>query len=186
MANISDFLGQMSTGGARPNQFQVEIPELPWATQSKEASTAIRFLCRAATLPASTIQDIQASYRGRPVHFAGERTFQPWVVDIYNDNNFLIRTALEEWSTNILRYGSTKGSIVPSSYYTEMDVVQLDRNDHAVKAYRFFNVYPTNIGPVQLAFDQNAAIEEFQVEFTYNYFAPIDDPYIFTEISSAA
>ncbi len=175
MADISDFVAQMSQGGARPNQFRVTL-NFPSAAGSGQvpAGQALEFLCRAATLPASNIQDIVVGYRGRPVHFAGERDFQPWNISVLNDNDFLIRNTLETWSNSIANYQTTNGILSPLAYTTQMYVTQLDRQDRPIKEYRFVDAYPISIGDIQLAYDQNNTIEEFGVTFVYNYFTTTD------------
>lgn len=171
MTTISAFKAQMQGGGARPNQFRVELTFPAFVgSVGAAAGNAAQFLCRSAQLPASTIEDITAAYRGRPVHFAGERTFQPWTISVLNDNNFLIRNVMEKWSNGVLNYTATNGILRPSDYQVDMSVYQLDRNDNIIKTYKFYDAYPTNVGAIQLAFDQNNAIEEFEVEFVYNYF----------------
>ena len=40
----------------------------------------------------------------------------------------------------------------------------------SIKSYKFIDAMPTNIGAIQLDFDQQNQIEQFDVEFTYNYF----------------
>lgn len=171
MATISSFKAQMQGGGARPNQFRVELtfPAFVGSIASA-AGNAAQFLCRTATLPASTVEDITAGYRGRPVHFAGERTFQPWSISVYNDTNFLIRNVMEKWTNGVLNYTTTNGIMRPSDYQVDMSVYQLDRNDRVIKTYRFYDAYPTNIGQIQLDFETNNQIETFDVEITYNYF----------------
>lgn len=171
MATISAFKAQMQGGGARPNQFRVELtfPAFVGSIASA-AGNAAQFLCKSAVLPASTVDDITALYRGRPVHFAGERTFAPWTISVYNDTNFLIRNVMERWQNAILNYTATNGVLRPSDYQVDMSVYQLDRNDRVIKTYRFFDAYPTNIGQIQLDFESNNQIELFDVEFTYNYF----------------
>lgn len=171
MATISAFKAQMQGGGARPNQFRVELtfPAFVGSIASA-AGGAAQFLCKSAQLPASTVEDITSLYRGRPVHFAGERTFQPWSISVYNDTDFLIRNTMERWQNNILNYTSTNGIMRPTDYQVDMSVYQLDRNDRIIKTYRFYDAYPTNVGQIQLDFESNNQIETFEVDFTYNYF----------------
>ena len=173
MSTISGFVAQMQGGGARPNQFRVELtfPSFIGSVASA-AGNAAQFLCRASSLPASTIEDITASYRGRPVHFAGERTFQPSSVSVFNDTNFLIRNVMETWMNGVLNYSATNGIMRPSDYQVDMAVYQLDRNDSIIKSYKFYNAYPVSVGPIALDFEQNNQIELFDVEFVYNYFIP--------------
>jgi hypothetical protein len=134
------------------------------------AGTRAQFLCKAAQLPASTIENIPVLYRGRPVNFAGERTFQPWTVTIYNDTTFGIRNALEQWQSGIQNYNSTLGRVNPRDYQVDLNVHQLDRNGATIKSYKFVDAYPTTISAIGLDYEQQNAIEQFDVEFTYNFF----------------
>lgn len=171
MATISSFKAQMQGGGARPNQFRVELtfPAFVGSIASA-AGNAAQFLCKSAQLPQSTLADIPKLYRGRPVHFAGERDFQPWTITVYNDTNFLMRNVMERWHNGIQSYSSTIGILRPNDYQVDMSVYQLDRNDRILKTYRFYDAYPTVIGPIGLDFDASNDIEQFDIEFTYNYF----------------
>ena len=170
MANIADFKAQMIGGGARPNQFRVELAFPSYVTLGVIAGQRAQFLCRAAQLPASTIENIPVLYRGRPVNFAGERTFQPWTITIYNDTTFNIRNALEQWQNGIQQYQSTEGRVNPRDYQIDMNVQQLDRNGAIIKTYKFVDAFPTLIGAIGLDFEQQNQIEQFDVEFQYNYF----------------
>lgn len=163
----------MQGGGARPNQFRVKLhfPAVVGALGTRAGNEAV-FTCRAASLPASNISDIVLGYRGRPVHFAGERDFQPWSVSILNDTTFVVRDAFEEWNHAIVEYNTTRGLVTPRRYLTELHVEQLDRNDNPIKGYTFHDAYPTTVGEIQLSFDNNNTIEEFGVQFVYNYYTP--------------
>lgn len=170
MANIADFKAQMIGGGARPNQFRVEMTFPSFVTTGVVAGQRAQFLCKAATLPASTIETLPVLYRGRPVNFAGERTFQPWTVTVYNDTTFGIRNALEQWQSGIQNYDTTNGRVNPSEYQVDMSVHQLDRNGGIIKTYKFVDAFPTVIGAIGLDYEQQNAIEQFDVEFQYNFF----------------
>jgi len=170
MANIADFKAQMIGGGARPNQFRVDLTFPSYVGLGAIAGQRAQFLCKAAQLPASTIETLPVLYRGRPVNFAGERTFQPWTVTIYNDTTFGIRNALEQWQSGIQNYNTTDGRTNPSDYQVDLTVTQLDRGGAEIKSYKFVDAMPTLIGAVALDYEQQNAIEMFDVEFTYNFF----------------
>jgi len=170
MATIAQFKAQMTGGGSRPNQFRVELAFPTFVGVAGVTALAGQFLCKATSLPASTLEDIQTFYRGRPVHFAGERTFAPWRVSIYNDANFALRNAFELWSGKILNYSNTSGVTNPNNYQVDMVVHHLDRNNFITKTYRFYDAYPQNIGEIALDFESNNQIELFDVDFVYNYF----------------
>jgi hypothetical protein len=169
MANISDFKAQLTGGGARANQFRVGLSFPSFVTLGVVAGIQAQFLCNAAQLPASTIEPINVLYRGRPVNFAGERTFAPWTISVYNDTNFNIRNALEQWSNGIQNNGATTGITNPLNYQVDLTVDQLDRNGATVKTYKFVDAFPTEVGDIQLGYDQGNAIETFNITFLYNY-----------------
>ena len=170
MATINDFKARMTGGGARANQFRVEL-KFPSQVASGAAAADIgQVLVKAASLPASVIENIQQFYRGRPVNFAGERTFEPWNVTVVTDTDYVIRNAFEEWQSLVQNYSTTEGVVNPADYQVDMLVHQLARDGSIVKTYRFFDVYPTNVGEIEVSFDSNDQIEEFTCELTYNYF----------------
>ena len=82
MANISDFKAQLIGGGARPNQFRVDLSFPTFVTAGAAVGLNSQFLCKATQLPASTVENMQILYRGRQVNYAGERAFAPWTVSI--------------------------------------------------------------------------------------------------------
>ena len=170
MANIADFKAVLLGGGARPNQFRVTLSFPSYVGGGIVAGQQAQFLCKSATLPASTVENIGILYRGRPVNFAGERTFQPWTVTIYNDTSFNIRNAFEQWQAGIQNYSNTTGRTNPRDYQVDVQVHQLDRSGNDIKAYNFKDAYPLSIGAIGLDFEQQNQIETFDVEFQYNYF----------------
>lgn len=168
MAKINDFRAQLIGGGARPSQFRVMLAFPDWV-QAAGAPHAGEFLIKAAALPASTIQPIEVPFRGRIAKLAGERMFANWNVVVLNDNDFLIRNALEIWSKGILDHASTKGRMVPGSYTKDLVVQQLDRNDLPIKEYKFYNCFPQTVSEIQLDFGDTTQIEQFQCEFSVDY-----------------
>lgn len=173
MAKIDDFRAQLIGGGARPSQFQVMLTFPEWVTRGAGAASTAQFMIKAASLPASIIQPIDVPFRGRIAKIAGERQFANWTVQIYNDNDFLIRDALEEWSKGILQHSETHGRLPPSSYARELIVHQLDRNDLILKTYKFFNCFPQQIQEIQLDYGMTTQIEEYQVEFSVDYWEDV-------------
>lgn len=170
MPTIADFRAQMARGGARSNQFTVEL-NFPALVNANGAARAASFLCTATSLPAVTIENLNVPYRGRPVNFAGERSFAPWGITIINDGDFLIRNAFERWSDAIANFNATNGTQNPRDYQVDMRVLQLDRNGLVLKAYKFFDAYPTDLGPLGLSYE-NPDIQTFDVTFQYNWYEP--------------
>lgn len=171
MADISQFKAQMIQGGARANQFRVEITFPQVVSLGNAAGRKLEFLAKSAQLPASNVAEVEVMYRGRPVYFAGERTFAPWTIDVYNDNDFTVRNAFEQWVDSIQNAENTNGIQSPALYQVDMSVIQTDRNDREVKRYIFKDAFPIEVGQIQLDWETNNQIEIFPVTFRYNFFS---------------
>lgn len=177
MAKIDSFRSFITDGGVRPSQFKVELG-FPTGIDAGQgtSTTAGIFLIKATTLPASTITPIEVAWRGRMAKVAGERVFANWNVTIINDGKFLIRSALERWSNLIIEHEATNGTIPPNSYTADMVVSQLDRNDIVLRKYTMSNCWPAQISEIGLDFANTGSIEEYQVEFSVDYWTTIDLP----------
>lgn len=170
MPNISSFKANFAQGGARSNQFRVDLAFPGFVPLGIVAALKGQFLCKATTLPGSSIDNVNVFYRGRPVGLAGERQFQPWTITVYNDGDFAIRNAFEQWTNGIMNFNATEGLVNPKDYQVDLTVNQLDRNGNVLKVYNFTDAYPTNISDIQLDYEDNNRIEVFQVQFQYNNF----------------
>lgn len=170
MANIDGFKANMIGGGARANQFRVDLGFPQFLTSAANiASYKGQFLCKAGQLPASTIDKTPVNYRGREVKFAGERTFAPWRVTILNDTDFLLRNLFEAWMNGINNHRTNTGITNASQYQCTFGVTQLDRNGGGIKSYQFVDAFPTEVSAIELNFDSNNEIETFDVTFEFNY-----------------
>ena len=177
---ISDFKGSLLGGGARPNLFEVELTTLPGGIDWD--SSHFSYMCKAATLPASNIANIDVPFRGRIFKVAGDRTIDPWTVTIINDENFNLRNAFEQWADLIARLDNNMGVTNPEDYMSNAKVYQLGRGSTAnsksnsgtsnsvLKEYEFFNIWPSAVAAIDLSYDSTDTIEEFTVDFQVQSF----------------
>lgn len=168
---IDDFKGRLVGGGARPNLFEVDI-QLPQglgiAGNEQNVQSTMRFMIKASQLPASTVGDIPVAFRGRVLHVAGDRTFDSWTITVINDTDFAIRSAFEKWMNAINRVSDATGSTDPASYQADAFVYQLDRSGETLRAYHFYDIFPTNVAPINLSYDTEG-IQEFTVEMQVHW-----------------
>ena len=169
MANISDFKAKLSGGGARANQFKVTLPFPGFAQVGGEIET-LAFLCRATSIPAMTLGEVDVKFRGRSIKIAGDRSFAPWTVTVYNDSNFLLRNAFERWNNGMNNMTDNEGLTNPADYQTDVFVDHLDRNGNTIKSYTLRSAFPLEVGAIELNYDEQTAIEQFVVTFAYQYF----------------
>ena len=169
MANINDFKAVLKGGGARANQFQVTLPFPGFAAVGGE-TRVMSFLCKATHLPGMTLGEVPVPFRGRNLYIAGDRSFEAWTTTVFNDTDFLIRNALERWMNTINSLSDNSGLENPSDYQVDAYVDQLDRAGQVIKAYTFRGLWPLTIGNIDLGFDTNDAVEEFEVTYRYQFF----------------
>ena len=201
LRTLSKFQSKLQGGGARPNLFEVSIPNLPdaaknstpaatWGSEEQEDFT---IMCKGAQLPASTIGSIDVPYRGRILKVAGDRTIENWSITVINDENFNIRNAMEAWMNSIARLSNNTGAVNPDSYMTDAYVYQLGRGYSSgrqsttnsttadgekvtpLKSYKFIDIFPVSVSSIDLSYDSSDTIEEFTVDFAVQSFETLPD-----------
>ena len=199
---VSDFKSSLLGGGARPNLFEVVFTESSMAGGAPWSAENFKFMCKASSLPASNIANIDVPFRGRIFKVAGDRTIENWSITVINDENFAIRNAFEDWMQVISRLENNLGATNPQSYMRNADVFQLGKgksgstsvsttgstdsgsrtatyggSDGTVSAlarYQFQDIWPTNISAIDLSMDNSDQIEEFTVEFCVQSYSRLD------------
>ena len=186
---LDTFKSKMLGGGVRPNFFECELKFPNIGIDDNDVSDKVRFLVKGANLPASNIAPISVPFRGRELKIAGERTFVTWTVTVMNDSNFTLRDAFEKWMNLINRVSDNGGEVDPNIYQQEAYVHQLGRAPVTssssvpvttgntvpiLRSYKFHGVFPTQVAPIELSYDQNNVIEEFAVELQVQWWEALD------------
>jgi hypothetical protein len=145
-----------------------------------EAIGRFRFVCRASSIPASSIASIPVPYFGRTVKVAGDRTFSDWSVTVMNDEDYTVRNAFEAWHNGINSIVSNRRadnvkdeSAAAGGYKGEAVVQQFGKNGVVIKAYRFVNIFPVNVDEMGLDWEATNTIQTFGVTFAYDWWEPI-------------
>ena len=180
--SINEFKNKL-TGGVRPNLFNVQI-NFPQKVRNKvgnDLETIGSYLCRSAALPASTQGLIEVPFRGRFLKIPGDRTFEPWTATFYNTKDFKLRRAFELWinianktdenigQTSFGEIGGDESG--DKAYFSDLVVQQKskDKSTNILREYHLISAWPTNVSAINLAYDSNDQVEEFDVEFQYQY-----------------
>jgi len=161
----------------------------------------LTLLCKSAAIPSSTQGVAEVPFRGRVLKLPGDRTYDSWTATFYNDSQFSIRSVFEGWINLINKGDGNVGQIDPRRIFKDITVRQLRKAgsvvtgemgqfldltkttdqlfpDEAVaddantlREYTLFGAFPTSVSQITLGFDQNDQVEEFDVEFQYQYFS---------------
>lgn len=177
---ISEFKTKLAGGGARPNLFEVKMPNFPAgiidqyqnSPWSKNEQEDFAFMCKAAQLPASNTPSIPVPFRGRILKVAGDRTFDDWTVTIINDEDFLIRNAMENWMASINSHEGNvtqAGTASASEYKAQAQITQYSKTGAPLRTYNFNGLFPTNIAAIGMDWNTTDDIERFDVTFQYDW-----------------
>ena len=160
--NINEFKSQLTGGGARSNLFQVQILNPVDST----ADFKVPFMASAAQLPGSTIAEQTVNYFGRTIKYAGARTFAEWTVTIINDEDFLVRNAMEAWMNGIVSHDSNLQSL-PQDYKSNALITQYSKNGDPLRTYKFEGLFPTGVAAQAMSWETDG-IQSFDVTFSYD------------------
>jgi hypothetical protein len=166
--NVNEIRSQLTLGGARQSLFQVTIQN----PANSVADIKVPFMVRTAQIPASDLGVIEVPYFGRKVRLAGDRTFGDWTVTVINDEDFLVRNAMEEWSNKINSLQGnlrTFGAASPLLYKANAQVTQYSKTGVPIRTYQFNGIFPSSISPIDLDWNATDQIEEFTVTFQYDW-----------------
>jgi len=166
--NINDMKSQLVGGGARQSLFSVQFNN----PANGVANIKVPFMVRTASIPESKLGNITIPYFGRKINLAGDRTFADWTVTVINDEDFLIRNAMEQWSNAINSFeGNLRnfGGASPLLYKSDAVVTQYGKTGNVIRQYTFHGIYPGDVSNIELDWDATDRIEEFRVTFMYDY-----------------
>ena len=167
--NIDSFKDAVG-GGVRNALFRVN-----GFIGNQGADNSVSFLCTAAQLPASTIGQTIAPFRGRNIKIPTSRTFEDWTITILSDRGMVLRSKFEQWldslngSRDNVEQVQDAVTNLSSAFFTDWYVDQLDRSGKAIKSYQFKYRYPSSISSVDLA-AADEELSQFSVTLSYSYF----------------
>jgi hypothetical protein len=170
--NVAEFRANMIGDGARPNLFKVSLTFPTIVSNALVVGQKTTFMAKTAQLPGSTINSFPLFYFGRELKFAGNRTFTDWTLQIINDEDFLIRNALESWMNSINSHTTNvrnSAAVNPSNYSVDAEVTQYGKAGQELKKYKFVGLFPVDVAPIDLDWGSNDSIEEYATTFAFQY-----------------
>jgi hypothetical protein len=184
------FLAKLQGGGALQSLFQVTVTAPGLLTGSSTAMADYPYMTKAATFPESTITASPISYMGREIQVPGNRESTQWTNTVYNDEDFLVRHMLENWTQKLnsgVSNSRASGWLTPANYTGSLQVIGFKKatatvtdeesgdttEDAAIaSSYKFWGAWPSSVGEVTLDWETND-IQEYEVTWEYAYWTKI-------------
>jgi len=163
---IDDFIGAYSDF-SRGYLFYARISNSP-----VEILKDHPYLVNTASLPTQTIEAITTKWQGAEYKFGGTNTFAEFTINFKSDTANALRTNFLEWMNKIHDPVSNAHG-VPSDYFGQVDLTQLDSDGNSIMNYSLHRAWPSSISEISLDYG-NKEISSFDVVFTYQYHV-IDD-----------
>lgn len=168
--DLNEIRAELVHGGWRPNHFRVII------TNPFESISDLKtpFMVRAAQLPAFNMGRATMYYFGRQTHYPGDRTFEDWQTTVVNDEDFVVRNALELWSGKM---NAIKGNISSTNVASELkstgEITAFGKDGRELRTYRLDGLWPSNIAAIDADWSTTDTIAEFQVTWSFDDAYPI-------------
>jgi len=203
--NVANFRANgLINGGARPSLFMVTLSFPNLAEIDATAGARSQFLVQAAELPASIINKVPVPYFGRKIQLAGDRDFIDWRCMVMNDEDWVIRNALEAWHNSINTIISNRldprvANIVPqlgNSYKVDGLVTQFAKTGPgdidgpgSIRTYKLAGMFPIEVEAIRVDWNETNTIETFNVTWAYDWWEPFleagSEPAIRIELNPA-
>lgn len=178
--NINTFRSELKGDGARPTLFEILV-YFPVSLAGVFPTQQMSVMAKASSLPGSTLGIIEVPYFGRKIKVAGDRTFDDWTLTVINDEDFNIRNAFEFWQNSMDQYTTDAekkrvngASANPYSYVSNIIVKQFGKQGDVIKTYELVNAFPNSVGQIDVSWENNDQIEEFDVTFSLDFFRVIE------------
>lgn len=156
-------------GGARPSLFSV-IVDTPSGIPNIGARFS--FTCKSASLPGQVLAEIKQTYFGREIKLAGNRTFENWECTILNDEDFAVRSAMEQWSNAINSHQNNLRDsklMTVKDYRTTAQITQYAKTGGQIRTYEMVNIWPVSVSDIKVDWSTVNEVEVFTVAFAYDY-----------------
>jgi|TARA_R110000744_G_scaffold379211_1_gene496745 hypothetical protein len=168
---ISNFKSALTYGGARPSLFDVQIYP-PTTIGGLELLTKSQYQCNVSEIPGLTITPIEQQYFGRVTKIPGEVVFAGTLSTTFiNPEDYGCRTALETWTEYL---NGSENNLSTSEKHTEwsgqVKLRQYTKDGGTSIDYLFEDCWPSDFSAIELSYDTAAAMEEYTVTWTYNYY----------------
>lgn len=166
MFNINEMRAQLTGGGSRASHFRVLITNPINGT----ADLKTPFMVKAAAIPTFQINKIEVPYFGRKIVVPGDRVWEDWTTTVINDEDHLVRNALEHWNNAMNTFEGNVAALgaSPALYKSQAQIQALGKDGTILRVYQFNGIFPSTISSMEKNWETQDTLDEFQVTWAYD------------------
>lgn len=160
----------------RPNRFLVyfNVPNIDGLGDVLDPiKSYLTYHVKAASLPNRALGEYEMKYFGSTIKLPGDTTYNDLSLTFLNEGEWSVRNFFEIWQEVIQNVWHerdmgkrTDASPLLADSYIVVQQIGLDEND-ILSEYIYSNVFPKEVGDIELNMENYDTIEEFTVTFAY-------------------
>jgi len=173
---ISDFKDAFSGGIARPNLWKATLTFASnMVVVFKTIPPKFSFRCEKAEIPGRSLATLDDTGSGPTLKLPYEVTYNDIEITIICANDMTERKYFEGWINYVVRpteenYPGTIGYHDDYARGNKLELSQLDEAGSAKITYSLHDVYPINISPMNLSWEEINTYQRFSVTLNYRYY----------------
>ena len=177
---IQNMIHGVLDDGARKTKFDciINFNSMGLFPNSRDLATLIK----TSNFPGRTNDVIDFKFKGQTIPLKGQNKFDnTWTCTFYLTQDHKLKQAFEKWMESLEQVHNkfnvagdirnAQATNRSSGYTTTAQIIQLDfEGSQQTAVYELYNVFPKSIQSIDTDYSAVAAIQEFQVEFSYSYY----------------
>lgn len=171
---VNDLKGALKGNGAMSNKYSI-IFGVPSGDPSLALGPDAPILCMATSFPGKSIGDLEAWIQGRKLILPGDTSYgnNEWTLTFYQNADHELRKMFLAWMDKIDNFITNSHTCDPSSLMIEADIAQLACESAIAAKYKFYNMYPSAIGEIELNSESAGSVQKFSVTMKYSHWDSI-------------
>lgn len=173
---ISEFRSAFPKGIARPNLWDASLSVVN--SSIGNSTQYFKFRCEKAEIPGRTIATLDDVGSGPPLKFPYDVNYNDMEITIICGNDMEERKYFEKWIDYIVRPGTNSRGSNPGlvRYYSNfargntLKLRQIDEQSSTTIEYTLKDVYPIQVGPMNLSWEEVNTYQRFNVTLNYRYY----------------
>ena len=167
---IDDFIASLQKGGMRTSLFKVTMAPPAGVSVGED----LTFKCKATSIPGSELGVIEMPFMGRTAKIAGDRKFGEWTISVIAEQGNLTHRMLNDWLDLIQDAEGNLSSVqTPQNYMVTATVQTYGTDGKEDQTYEMRGCFPSNVGEIALAWENQDQVGEFDATFQMQYFVRV-------------